>query len=63
MHTHMAMMHPLYQPMSKNYVTPKQGGGGLAKFYCCIFLLFKSITILTESVTWPEGGIVKFGVA
>ena len=31
------------------------GRGGLAKRYYCIFLLFKSIRILTESVTWGEG--------
>ncbi len=32
------------------------GWGGLTKRYYCIFLLFKSIRILTESVTWGKGG-------
>ncbi len=49
---------------SINYVTPKGGRGGLTKRYHWIFLLFKSIRILTESVTWGEGGskIANFGV-
>ncbi len=33
------------------------GNGGLAKRYYWIFLLFKSIRNLTESVTWREGGV------
>ena len=45
-----------------NHVTQK-GGGGLANCYYCIFLLFKSITILTEIVTWGRGSkIANFGV-
>ena len=38
---------------SINYVTPKGGGWPSVTIG---FLLFKSIRILTESVTWEEGG-------
>ena len=54
-----------YEGPSINYVPPKGGMGGQAKRYWCFFLLFKSIKILAESVTWGEGGgqkMAHFGV-
>ncbi len=48
------------------YSTPKGGReGGQTKRYHCVFLLLKSITILTKSVTSGKGGGSKkthFGV-
>ncbi len=46
----------IHKRPSINYVSPK-GGGGLAEHYYWIFLLYKSIRILTESVTWGRGGV------
>ena len=52
--------------LSINYVTPKGGRGGSGQVLLLDFyLLLNSIRILTESVTWREGGskIAHFGVA